>query len=538
MFANNTTTIPAPLIPGFPSSAGDSDNGNQYSLANLFGMFLTITICLLAQPYGSVLYVQPVGPIGRALFFFWRINPLACAAEALLVLYALCEVAWVAITGSSHQDAELVAHSIGERFDAGIAALLLVRRHSRFPPHRALAGANEGTAPRQSSVADGQGSIAPGTSGASPRGSVNGRVIENGNVADLTDQPESFNGAQGRGVGHAEPQIQGTPIIREGEENEPSDDGETTALLGRRQLRSALRSNLLANGELLVDVTTLVATGFVVLKLAATTLPLAVRVAAWCMVAGWIVVQIPVTLSHLRGVEQVDIVLLVKKSVRLDSRLGSLPTRASILTLFLPALLYIGYRVCTWYDPDGPTSLFVVQLALQLGPLYYLQSLTWASISLDCFGCISRRRQRNCSESAPCAGQGPFKPNWKEGVLRMILISGAGVLGAICGYVSSYLWTELVNTCLQDPSKVWACWLLLVFYSLFVILWFGLLVQKSLELSQPLLIITLFWNLATTILVFVGAMLQYRPEDTYRPDWLDWFGRSFKTFDVSELGFY
>ncbi|KAK6074264.1 hypothetical protein SCUP234_08314 [Seiridium cupressi] len=256
MFANNTT-IPAPLIPGFPPSAGDSDNGNQFSLANLFGMFLTITICLLAQPYGSVLYIQPAGPIGRAVFFFWRINPLACAAEALLVLYALCEVAWVAVTGSSHQNADPVTHSIGERFDAGIAALLLVRKHSRLPPHWALARANEGTAPRESSVADGQGSIAPGTSEASTRGSTNGRVIENGSVADLNDEPRSFNGTQGRGVGDATPQSQGTPILRDVEDNEPSTDGETTALLGRRQLRSALRSNILANGELLVDVTTL-----------------------------------------------------------------------------------------------------------------------------------------------------------------------------------------------------------------------------------------------------------------------------------------
>ncbi|KAK6073774.1 hypothetical protein SCUP515_06696 [Seiridium cupressi] len=478
MFANNTT-IPAPLIPGFPPSAGDSDNGNQFSLANLFGMFLTITIS---------------GPIGRAVFFFWRINPLACAAEALLVLYALCEVAWVAVTGSSHQNADPVTHSIGERFDAGIAALLLVRKHSRLPPHWALARANEGTAPRESSVADGQGSIAPGTSEASTRGSTNGRVIENGSVADLNDEPRSFNGTQGRGVGDATPQSQGTPILRDVEDNEPSTDGETTALLGRRQLRSALRSNILANGELLVDVTTLVATGFVILKL--LLLP-----------SRW-------PFAWLLGRGRPGRYRIAREDIR--------ATR---------------FKTSKFADEGFNLDTFTTRIAVhQLHSMH--MSLMWASISLDCFGCISRRRRRNCSECPPCAVQGLFKPNWKEGVLRMILISGAGVLGGICGYVSSYLWTELVNICLLDPSKIWACWLLLVFYGLFVVLWFGLLVQNSLELSQSLLVITLFWNLTTTILIFVGAMIQYSPEDTYKPDWLDWFGRRFKTFDVSELSFY
>ena len=54
------------------------DKSNQFSLGDLFGMFLTLSLCLLTQPYGSLLYRLPSEADGtrllRALFFLWRLN--------------------------------------------------------------------------------------------------------------------------------------------------------------------------------------------------------------------------------------------------------------------------------------------------------------------------------------------------------------------------------------------------------------------------------------------------------------------------------
>jgi hypothetical protein len=61
--------------------------GNQVSQANVFGMFLTLSLCLLAQPYGSFLYSRPLSRISTFAFFIWRLNPLACAAESVAILY-------------------------------------------------------------------------------------------------------------------------------------------------------------------------------------------------------------------------------------------------------------------------------------------------------------------------------------------------------------------------------------------------------------------------------------------------------------------
>jgi len=63
------------------------DTGNQVSRASVFGVFLTLTLCLLAQPYGSFLYSQPESQTGSLAFSLWRLNPLACTAESVAILY-------------------------------------------------------------------------------------------------------------------------------------------------------------------------------------------------------------------------------------------------------------------------------------------------------------------------------------------------------------------------------------------------------------------------------------------------------------------
>jgi hypothetical protein len=66
-----------------------AEDDNTFSRASVFGVVLTLSFCLLTQPSGSLLYKKPSSVFGRVVFFFWRLNPLACAAEALLAIYLL-----------------------------------------------------------------------------------------------------------------------------------------------------------------------------------------------------------------------------------------------------------------------------------------------------------------------------------------------------------------------------------------------------------------------------------------------------------------
>jgi hypothetical protein len=101
--------------------------GNQVSRANVFGMFLTLSLCLLAQPYGSFLYSRPLSRISTFAFFIWRLNPLACAAESVAILYVFLR-SWLYI--SSLETPPLRVRKVVQ---LKVAALLLLRTDKRSP---------------------------------------------------------------------------------------------------------------------------------------------------------------------------------------------------------------------------------------------------------------------------------------------------------------------------------------------------------------------------------------------------------------------
>ena len=74
------------------TSCQDSDAtaSNAFSRANIFGLFVTLQICQLTQPYGSLLF-RGVGG------WLWRCNPVASFVEACIIAWSLrkplCECA-------------------------------------------------------------------------------------------------------------------------------------------------------------------------------------------------------------------------------------------------------------------------------------------------------------------------------------------------------------------------------------------------------------------------------------------------------------
>ncbi|KAI9147054.1 hypothetical protein HJFPF1_13085 [Paramyrothecium foliicola] len=86
------------------------------------GMLLTLDLCLLAQPYGSLLFPQPQTLFGQVVFFFWRLNSVTAATEAMIVMLLLLYV-WFTSRG---------ARSPGSWFRHGVGAILLLRSDAHW----------------------------------------------------------------------------------------------------------------------------------------------------------------------------------------------------------------------------------------------------------------------------------------------------------------------------------------------------------------------------------------------------------------------
>ncbi|PNP75167.1 hypothetical protein FNYG_11493 [Fusarium nygamai] len=86
---------PAPdTLEGEAGRKGSADN--QFTHANLFGIYLTLVFCILTQPIGSLLMNMPSDApkslsarLGLFLLRFWRLNPIVCGAEGWLILVIL-----------------------------------------------------------------------------------------------------------------------------------------------------------------------------------------------------------------------------------------------------------------------------------------------------------------------------------------------------------------------------------------------------------------------------------------------------------------
>ena len=95
-------------------SAASTDGGSDehFTRTNVIGMFLTLQLCQLTQPYGSLLFHSVSG-------FFWRCNPIAALVEAVTILWYLV----AAVLRSWRKDRAAVLKELQEN----ASALLLLR---------------------------------------------------------------------------------------------------------------------------------------------------------------------------------------------------------------------------------------------------------------------------------------------------------------------------------------------------------------------------------------------------------------------------
>jgi hypothetical protein len=100
------------------SAAAD---GQPFTTTNIISTLVILQLCLLSQPTGSLLYVKPKTRLGRVVFFFWRLNPLAAFTEATATSLILAYI-WFRKLQKFRNSPLLWHHMIG--------AILLLRSQS------------------------------------------------------------------------------------------------------------------------------------------------------------------------------------------------------------------------------------------------------------------------------------------------------------------------------------------------------------------------------------------------------------------------
>ncbi|KAI0187789.1 hypothetical protein F4808DRAFT_466319 [Astrocystis sublimbata] len=302
--SNNTISPASPM--------GQSQN--TFSRANVFGLFLTLILCLLVQPYGSLLYQKPTSIVGRSIFFFWRLNPVGCVLEAALLAVAVIDGIIVAVR-APHDPAE------GHHYKAIViedARLSIAEATSRDR-------ANEATAPLSSTRVDtgtGHGNGLPYNDDTSPVSSL-----------DITDR-------QSVRTAVSTPTTRGPSQIEAGQGDHPP--SETISLTSPR---FRIGRNFVPHAEHVIDLVGTIAVIIVIIKLAAVTIPSHIRVPAWFMVAGWIAIQALVFMSPRREHSHVNPEHVIRRAVKLERRLFQPFTWIFFTLLLLPLF---GYLTHVW----------------------------------------------------------------------------------------------------------------------------------------------------------------------------------------------
>ncbi|KAM7204740.1 hypothetical protein V8F20_003524 [Naviculisporaceae sp. PSN 640] len=328
----------------------NSDASNsEFTQANLIGLFLTLSLCLLTQPWGSLLY-RPLdkdwAKFARILFFIWRLHPIACAAETVIIL--VCYVYTALETRRYCLDAQrrFTFSDVLDGLHITSIALLLLR-------------ANDDRDGPVEEVLEDKLSSAPFSTGVTEDTQVEGG-LDAMTVA-----------AQGSAVTSAEP-TRGTGLLRRGTTQLESamplegatspSPGTTDARNYTSALKTALNTAVLGHKEKWLDIMATFSAFTVTVKLFSTSFPWPFRTAALFLLSGWYAVQSLLWLFHRVDNLDDDAKSVVEPVIVRAKRLRAVIMHPlSILVIHLatlPLLLYISYAIGFSFEWPSEKSEF------------------------------------------------------------------------------------------------------------------------------------------------------------------------------------
>jgi hypothetical protein len=332
----NETKLPA-------SSMVPDTSSTEFSRANLFGMFVTLQLCQLTQPYGSLLFRGSSG-------FFWRVNPIASFVEALIIAYYLLKTIWQAWRE------ELEMTQWGKKLRTTASALLLLRgalededgglmgklmaasffdgaQYAETRPEidgMISSGADTGQEAAETMPAPGQ---MPG-------------INESYEMGPITTQNDSHNPQtvtpQQGVLRRRTSQLESASVRRTNAITGPDPSSEKSRLL-----RAAFGPNALAHREMRIDIVTAVSVLVIFVKLLAIRSLWVFLTAAYFIVFGWLLVQSLLLIFHFRELSDLDMASSIRTARLLDAALKESSRKYQFLyvALHAPFLGYICYAL-------------------------------------------------------------------------------------------------------------------------------------------------------------------------------------------------
>ncbi|KAH0537685.1 hypothetical protein FGG08_005550 [Glutinoglossum americanum] len=301
--ANSTLATSAVTI------SAASDAGNQFTRANVVGMFLTLQLCQLTQPYGSLLFRGVSG-------FFWRCNPISSVVEACIIYWHLG-----AVVLRSWKEGR---SAILKRLQEVSGGLLLLR-----------------------------GAIGKGDVGGLMQKLMTGSFLDKEEGVDTVSHNSHTVPDGQEGIILTEMQSDTRPSVSRRptlEANRPPRGNNTLpacdpASEKSRVLREAFGSNALAHKEFRISLFTAFTELTIFIKL------ITVRGNGWFtsagffLIFGWSAVQTLLLLFHLRGMDEMEMKAAVRIARTINAELKEQADRwnALFIVLHLPFFGYPAY---------------------------------------------------------------------------------------------------------------------------------------------------------------------------------------------------
>jgi hypothetical protein len=469
--------------------------------ANLFGLFLTLQLCQFTQPYGSLLFRQSGG-------LFWRCNPIASFVEACLITFYLVKAAWKAIWGSivrPEQKRSGLWKKLAADLHSTASALLLLRGASCHEDDELM-----------DKLLDQEPMLPP---------------------SSQTEEPESYEmssattSASRNGIN--EPQ---TGVLRrrttELEANLPpnsqlSSDQPARSLL----LRKALGSNALAHREWRIDLVTAVSVLLVCVKVVAISGAAVFRVAASLLIMGWLSVQLLLIIFHSHETLRPQEISSLEKLDALQSELdGPNLWNYLFLALEVPFFGYAGYTLAfrpLYSDPFG-----IVPSVVEIF-IYVVHFMAWlllpvgTGFSFVCLIALLLSFQ-DFREKFWLGAFGLLSPVFlwaSAGVLSIPVTFKDMTMVVITFPEDSILRTLVTHGFANTVYYLWRVSIVLLVVSM-LLGWFQGLFERDKLLPYPVLERhrTVILNGTFTVAASLWYFLLYRPEGTYKPEWIEWLG--------------
>jgi hypothetical protein len=487
-----------------------TDPDSRFPRPSVVALFLTLILGLVVQAHGSLAYTKPHGRAGRVLFFFWRLNPIACLLETCLILWAFSVHGIFSSTpassgGGGTSYVRFVPQWAGAvffRFRLTATALLILR--SAAVGHDTLrlweAEASDGRA----------GEVQTGTPAA-------GRSTQL--AAGDTNSIEMRN-------------MQRRPTVREDDEN--AADTPLTADVNTRTnnnndfktfLKFSLGHRPTRGAQDAMHIFSAIVVLLVATKLSAIQLPPTIAMPAWFMVTNWMAVQIVLLLSSTEPDATGNTVQLLRTKVL---QLGALLSSESDTLRegeVLEDSVLRNMLVAVQFTPSW--CLVLLELFGTRAEAHRIVFLVVAFLGTNA-GSLSMLREFLYSRN----WWGPFPRSLRNGLLLALLpvISWVFEVG---------LHVSLVPEIGQrddggEPQHMFWRWLVeasILLWNASAASWtFAVSPMDTWRRTVGLRGWSRRWwpwfalvsGLVATGLYVVGVVGMYRAEDSYKPDWISW----------------